>query len=111
MPIRTDTVWLQPVVNDTINGTVNDSVTFPLNPMAVEIPISQHIYDGKGYKAWVSGYAAKLDSLWLERTEVEQTIFIKEKRSRWGLSVSAGTAITPRGFEPYIGAGLSYTFI
>ena len=33
------------------------------------------------------------------------------KPKRWGIGVSAGYALTPQGVKPYIGAGISYSFI
>lgn len=77
--------------------------------VAVEIPITQKHYRDSTYEAWVSGFAQNLDSIRVyPRTE---TITIKEYKppNRWHVGISAGYAYTPRGFQPYIGIGISYS--
>lgn len=91
----TDTVLLPVIRSDTI--LVRDSVF-------VELPRQQAEYSGDGYRAWVSGYRPRLDSLRLER-EVAVTT---RRRSRWSVGVHAGMGMTPRGLQPYIGVGVSY---
>lgn len=81
--------------------------------VAVEIPIEQRHYAGEDYDAWVSGYQPTLDSLNIYRpvTTVKETQTVTRWRTRrWGLSVGAGAALTPRGVEPGIFVGVSYTF-
>lgn len=127
--IRVDTVWLRPthVVSTAESGhhdldtivdlwldefsQADNTAGSTFDNVAVEVPITQKTYNGEGYRAWVSGYATQLDSIWIERHEIERTVLTREKKSRWGLSVSAGAAVTPRGIEPYLGVGVSYTFI
>ncbi len=80
-----------------------------LDSVAVEIPITQKHYRDSTYEAWVSGFAQNMDSIRVyPRTE---TITIRDYKppNRWHLGLTAGYAYTPRGFQPYIGIGISYS--
>lgn len=90
---------LVPVYINQYGDTVHDTVT-------VFVPISQSVYETELYKAWVSGYRAKLDSI--EIYNKVQTIYVREqvKKKRWGLGVQAGYGY-PDGF--YVGAGVNYS--
>lgn len=72
-------------------------------------------YEDSLYRAWVSGYRPRLDSLQVfPRTvyqmvtnDIYHTIKVKDKR-RWGLGLQAGYGY-PGGF--YIGGGVSYSIL
>lgn len=124
---RTDTV----VVRDTVRGTVLvpkvryltrvDTVLLPVPGDTVEVPvlvpISRNVYEGEDYRAVVSGFRVSLDTLDIFRktqtvtNTVVQRVEVPGKPKRWGIGVSAGYALTPQGVKPYIGAGISYSFI
>ncbi len=124
---RTDTV----VVCDTVRETVLvpkvryptrvDTVLLPVPGDTVEVPvlvpISRKVYEGEDYRAVVSGFRASLDTLDIFRktqtvtNTVVQRVEVPGKPKRWGIGVSAGYALTPQGVKPYIGAGISYSFI
>ena len=124
---RTDTV----VVRDTVRETVLvpkvryltrvDTVLLPVPGDTVEVPvlvpISRNVYEGEDYRAVVSGFRASLDTLDIFRktqtvtNTVVQRVEVPGKPQRWGIGVSAGYALTPQGVKPYIGAGISYSFI
>lgn len=81
----------------------------------------QRIYEGDDYKAWVSGIDPELDSIAVYRlsavsaaTEAHGAVpaMLPGGRGdkRWHLGVFAGCAVTPRGVEPVIGVGISYSF-
>lgn len=80
----------------------------------VSVPITQTIYSDSTYKAWVSGYLSRLDSIevYREKVFVTKTIErdITKPPRRWGVGVSAGAAygVTSRQVEPYIGIGVTY---
>lgn len=73
----------------------------------------QAYYEDSLYRAWVSGYRPRLDSLQIFPRTVYQTVTndiyhsvsIKPKRKRWGLGLQVGYGY-PGGF--YVGAGVSY---
>ena len=109
---RVDTVLL-PVPGDTVLLPVpGDTVEVP-----VLVPISRNVYEGEDYRAVVSGFRASLDTLDIFRktqtvtNTVVQRVEVPGKPKRWGIGVSAGYALTPQGVKPYIGAGISYSFI
>lgn len=124
---RKDTV----VVRDTVRETVLvpkvryltrvDTVLLPVPGDTVEVPvlvpISRKVYEGEDYCAVVSGFRASLDTLDIFRktqtvtNTVVQRVEVPGKPKRWGIGVSAGYALTPQGVKPYIGAGISYSFI
>lgn len=123
----TDTV----VVRDTVRKTVLvpkvryltrvDTVLLKVPGDTVEVPvlvpISHKVYEGEDYRAVVSGFRASLDTLDIFRktqtvtNTVVQRVEVPGKPKRWGIGVSAGYALTPQGVKPYIGAGISYSFI
>lgn len=124
---RKDTV----VVRDTVRETVLvpkvryltrvDTVLLPVPgdtvEVPVQVPISRKVYEGEDYRAVVSGFRASLDTLDIFRktqtvtNTVVQRVEVPGKPKRWGIGVSAGYALTPQGVKPYIGAGISYSFI
>lgn len=71
----------------------------------------QAVYEDSLYRAWVSGYRSRLDSIEVYpktvyqevRNDIYHTIIPKKKR--WGLGVQAGYGY-PGGF--YVGGGVSY---
>lgn len=123
----TDTV----VVRDTVRETVLvpkvryltrvDTVLLKVPGDTVEVPvlvpISRNVYEGEDYRAVVSGFRVSLDTLDIFRktqtvtNTVVQRVEVPGKPKRWGIGVSAGYALTPQGVKPYIGAGISYSFI
>lgn len=71
----------------------------------------QAYYEDSLYRAWVSGYRPRLDSLKIFPRTVYQTVTndiyhtIIPKKKRWGLGLQAGYGY-PEGW--YVGAGVSY---
>ena len=84
-------------------SVVNDSAE-------VVVPIIQKVYQDSIYTAYVSGFRPNLDSIFITRKEVYVTKTITEKRSRWGIGLQGGYGITPKGFQPYLGVGVTYNF-
>lgn len=73
------------------------------------------LYQDSTYRAQVSGINANLDFIEVyPRTIIKyitQTEFVREKPKKWGLGVIGGYGIGSNGFQPYIGFGISYSFI
>ena len=80
----------------------------------VEIPITQVEYADSNYRAWVSGYEPRLDSIYLyqqrEIVTIEKTV-TKYKNKHWHIGPTIGYGYTPKGFEPFIGISLTYSII
>lgn len=71
----------------------------------------QAVYADSLYRAWVSGYRPRLDSIEVYPRTVTRTVTndiyhtVASKRKRWGLGLQAGYGY-PGGF--YVGGGVSY---
>lgn len=77
----------------------------------VELPIIQRHYADSTYEAWISGYAANLDSIHTYTRHDYTTVTLPPaKPKRWHLGITAGFAVTPKGVQPYIGGGITYSF-
>ena len=97
---------LPSAVNDSVGSHAVDTV-HRSDSVAVAIPITQKVYEDSTYRAYVSGYRPRLDSLFLfPRTQI---ITVREKPRRWNIGVGAGYGLTPRGFQPFVGVTVSYT--
>lgn len=81
----------------------NDSV-------AIELPMVQRHYADSAFEAWVSGpIDPRLDSA---RVFSPTTIITKREwkpPKRWHVGVTAGYGYGAKGFEPYIGVGITYS--
>lgn len=124
LSVRRDTV----VVRDTVavpfpvpaeTRTIRDTVvsaTLASDTAAtaeVELPIVERHYGDSLYDAWVSGPVdPRLDSLRIypRETVVTERVTIRDPPPRWGLSVGLGVTATPRGIEPGVFVGVTYTF-
>lgn len=78
-------------------------------PQPVVIPITQKVYKDSDYTAYVSGYKPTLDSIYVRHKVT--TITIKQKARRWNVGVSAGYGMTPKGFQPYVGIGVTFNLL
>lgn len=82
---------------------------------SIVLPIVQKRYEDSLYTAYVSGYRASLDSIFIHRTTTSTTITttipVKPKPS-WNIGLQIGYGITVNRqpqYTPYIGIGLQYT--
>lgn len=78
----------------------NDSVS-------ISIPITQSCYDTEDYRAYVSGYKARLDSIFITSRQTVVRIRETTKKKRFSIGIQAGYGMTPKGFQPYLGIGVS----
>ena len=116
-PAEIDTVIVIDTVRDTIPVPVRETVTkyiqVPGDTIVkyikgdtVFLPVIQKEYSTPDYHAWVSGYSAALDSVYV----FPKTVYVTQKipARRWGLGVSAGYGAGRSGLSPYIGVGVYY---
>lgn len=75
----------------------------------VNIPITQKIYEDSAYRAYVSGYHPALDSIFIFRPTERIYIRSPTKVKRFNVGLQCGYGMTPKGFQPYIGLGVSAT--
>lgn len=73
----------------------------------ISVPIKQRVYETDDYRAYVSGFDAKLDSLFITSKQTVMRIREPEKKKRFSIGVQAGYGLTPKGFQPYLGIGMS----
>jgi hypothetical protein len=100
--VRTERVGVPVVVCDTIHDTVY-----------VNLPIEEREYKSNNYRVVIGGYNPYLKSI-----EVyPQTVYINATesvttRKRWSfmLGVQGGYGITPIGWQPYAGVGVTFGY-
>lgn len=103
------------VIHDTLPAVVSgDNSLIAGDSVVVEVPITAKVYEDSTYKAFLSGYRASLDSIWVFPTTKTITtvreVFKKPKRFSLGIQGGLGYGIISKKFEPYIGFGLSVRF-
>ena len=79
----------------------------------VELPITERTYLDEEYKAVVEGYNPILKSIEVyPRTAYITTTETIKERKRWGVSIGiqGGYGITPKGYQPYAGVGVSFGY-
>ncbi len=114
--VRIDTMRIvQPevmVVHDKGSMTVSLPLADNSSDSAeVEMRIEQAVYADSSYRAYVSGFLPRLDSLVFIKS-THKTLFSEKKNARrWHIGVQAGCGITPRGVQPYIGFGISFRIL
>ena len=100
--VRTERVEVPVIVRDTIHDTVY-----------VNLPIEEREYKSRDYRVVIGGFNPYLKSV-----EVyPQTVYINASesittRKRWSLmlGVQGGYGITPMGWQPYAGVGVSFGY-
>lgn len=109
--VRTDTVWL-PVVR-TRTDTVLLTSDGPKDSAWAVVPITQKVYADSTYRAWVSGYNPRLDSIQVYRQTIvttETETVVRKRRIGIGVQAGYGYGFRYGGFEPYVGLGVSWNF-
>ena len=83
-------------VHDTT--TVRDSVL-------VEVPIIEKTYYGDNYRATIRGFEPELTDIWVKQKETAY-------RKRWSFTAGPqlGVGYTPKGLQPYAGAGITFGY-
>ena len=109
--VRYITERLPKAERDTFGNDIN--VGSKTDSADVVIPIEQREYEDSTYHAWVSGYRVRLDSIrtYTQRDVVTIRENIKERPKRWHIGLQAGYGVGPRGVQPYIGIGVTYSII
>ena len=104
-----------PVISDTCNidtinipGSGNIDGDFIQDSVKVAIPISSKVYEDSTYTAYVRGYRASLDSIFVYPRREVIAITEKTKPKRWGIGIHAGYGVGKDGLSPYVGIGVSY---
>lgn len=92
---------------DTVYKEKHDTIIRVEDGVAV-IPISLKTYtDSSTYKAVVSGYDPRLESIEVYQTNTVITNTVQP--SRWSVGLQGGLYATPKGLQPGIGVGVQYS--
>ena len=74
-----------------------------------EIPITQKRYEDSCYVAYVSGYHASLDSIYIRSKIITNNITTTlTRKKKWTIGLQGGFYLTPKGVQPGIGLGFAY---
>lgn len=114
-PVARDSVVIRykyaklPVKKDTCTSK-RDTCLASVDSVEVELPITQKIYEDSLYRAWVSGYDVRMDSIkvYTRTREIRIPVPFAAKRKRWGVGLQSGYGY-PNGW--YIGVGITYNLL
>lgn len=106
--------WLpvaQPVTdcNALPDTTLSKTETVAPDTVLVEVPLEEKVYIGDNYRAIVRGYQPELTDIWVRETV--STIRVPVRR-RWNVTAGpqVGIGITPDGWRPYAGVGVTFGY-
>lgn len=107
MVVRYKKVFLRSILTDSVHDTIFERMR---DTMFLSLPIIQKEYSDSTYKAWISGYDVKLDSILIFRQHqiIKEDVILPASAKRFYFGLQGGVGITPRGVQPYIGIGVSY---
>lgn len=72
----------------------------------VRLALESREYSGENYRAYVSGWNARLDSLVMTPPLARITIPTAPAPRRVSFGIQAGVGMTPAGVQPYVGVGI-----
>lgn len=101
---------LLPVHEDTVTDHGRDTVTVHVrDSVMVDVPMEEKAYAGENYRAVVRGFRPELVDIWV-RKETE-TIRVPV-RKHWSVTAGPqlGVGITPDGWRPYAGVGVTFGY-
>ena len=105
-------VEVERIVKDTMFVDVGETIVVH-DTTYLPLPREYVTYQDSSYRAVVSGFRPRLEELEMYpkkeiiTIQTEKTIVVPDKK-RFGVGVQAGYGITPAGFQPYLGVGISY---
>jgi len=120
----TDTAWfpdpveVERLVLDTMYVEVpTDNIVVQHDTTYIPLPREYVTYHKDSvYTAIVSGFAPRLEEITVYPktqyiTVQTEKVYTEYKHYKFGVGIQAGYGITPAGFQPYLGLGLSYNLI
>ena len=114
---REKPVYLTRRVVDTLRVPVFDTLRIR-DTLFLTLEREQRTYGDSVFRAWVSGYEPRLDSIRIRQTvrcvTVTERVPVEVSR-KWGLGVTAGYGAVVQGgsviLAPYVGFGISYNLL
>ena len=118
--VKRDTLRLNPVLRE-IHKVTHDTIKIVMNDTIVRrdtiyLEREQRVYEDEDYKAFVSGFQPRLDSIYVYPKTIYETKVSTRKEWRrftYGVQVGAGVVIpfnSVPSFGGYIGIGVGYNF-
>lgn len=81
---------------------------FIYNTDTLYLPLTQRFYSTSEYKAWISGYNPKLDSIVVFSKTITNTIKeVIQKQKKWEISAYMGSSFGVNSVMPYLGVEYS----
>lgn len=115
MVTRTDTVFtVKPIpykmeVKDSVYLRLHDTVTVHYkDSQTISLPITQKYYDSDNYKAWVSGYEPRLDSIMTFNKTVTKTVTKEVEHKTTDLYIDAGSMMIKGDLAPNMGLSVKF---
>ena len=111
IPVPHDSlIYITKVVSLPIHDTtqVHDTTTVR-DSVLVDVPIWEKSYVTQNYNLTIRGFQPELVDIWIRQKE---TVITVPYRKKWSFTIGpqAGIGITPNGFQPYAGAGITFGY-
>lgn len=118
--VKRDTLRLNPVLRE-IHKVTHDTIKIVMNDTIVRrdtiyLEREQRVYEDKEYKAFVSGFQPRLDSIYVyPKTIYETKVSTRKEWRRFSYGVQAGVGVvmpfnSSPSFGGYVGVGIGYNF-
>lgn len=118
--IKRDTLRLTPVLRE-IHKVTHDTIKIVMNDTIVRrdtiyLEREQRVYEDEEYKAFVSGFQPRLDSIYVYPKTIYETKVSTRKEWRrftYGVQVGMGVVMpfnSSPSFGGYVGVGIGYNF-
>lgn len=118
--VKRDTLRLNPVLRE-IHKVTHDTIKIVMNDTIVRrdtiyLEREQRVYEDEEYKAFVSGFQPRLDSIYVYPKTVYETKVSTRKEWRrftYGVQVGMGVVMpfnSSPSFGGYVGVGIGYNF-
>ena len=118
--VKRDTLRLNPVLRE-IHKVTHDTIKIVMNDTIVRrdtiyLEREQRVYEDEEYKAFVSGFQPRLDSIYVyPKTIYETKVSTRKEWRRFTYGVQAGVGVvmpfnTTPTFGGYLGFGIGYNF-
>lgn len=118
--VKRDTLRLNPVLRE-IHKVTHDTIKIVMNDTIVRrdtiyLEREQRVYEDEEYKAFVSGFQPRLDSIYVYPKTIYETKVSTRKEWRrftYGMQVGMGVVMpfnSSPSFGGYVGVGIGYNF-
>ena len=118
--VKRDTLRLNPILRE-IHKVTHDTIKIVMNDTIVRrdtiyLEREQRVYEDEEYKAFVSGFQPRLDSIYVYPKTIYETKVSTRKEWRrftYGVQVGMGVVVpftSSPSFGGYVGVGIGYNF-